>query len=359
MYKGIEGLRAWLAWTVVLSHMATVIVPVSMLPMFGVAAEAAVKVFIIISGFVITHLILGKKERFRLYISRRFLRIYPAYLVALLFSILIANLSYRAILEFPGMPASMVQQSIVEQQQFNENFATHLWAHLSLFHGALPNSVLPQSEYMFLGPAWSLSLEWQFYFLAPIWIWALRRFPLLTVGSCLLAAVSYKLFLSGAFFNPSFLPGSCLLFLLGMSTRFWLPSAPRLKEYPFAAVLGFFGVSIIDRQLIIIPIWIAIVAYLMQDGKWGALDGPAARAAGMRSYAVYIIHEPILFIALFVTSNQLHLSGPMFVISFVAASIIGTLVLSEAIHRWIEMPAIDYAKTLGRPSLAGQMRPIE
>jgi len=99
---------------------------------------------------------------------------------------------------------------------------SHLLAHLTLLHGALPHNILPASEYMFLAPAWSLSLEWQFYLIAPIWIWALCRFPLTTVSLTLIGFLAYNFLLASMFYSPSFLLGAGLLFLLGMVTRFWL-----------------------------------------------------------------------------------------------------------------------------------------
>jgi peptidoglycan/LPS O-acetylase OafA/YrhL len=349
MLKGIEGLRAWLAWTVVFSHIAEFGgLPASMEQIFEMTGNSAVSIFIVISGFVIAHLIIEKKEPFLIYIVRRFLRIYPCYLLALIFSIMIAPLTYQAILGFSGTPLWVEQQFTVQQGQFNENFTAHLVAHLSLLQGMLPNSILPQSQYMFLAPAWSLSLEWQFYFIAPFWIFALRKFPPQTIGVTLVAAGGYKYFLAGMFFSPSFLPGASLLFLLGIATRFWFPSAPRLDGYPFVVALGLFGLVILDKQLITLWVWVATVAYLLQAKVWNAVDSRIARAAGMRSYAVYIIHFPVLSVALFVLNTRLELSGPVLLLALAIVTILGTAILSEIIHRWIEVPAIELGKSIGR-----------
>jgi peptidoglycan/LPS O-acetylase OafA/YrhL len=48
----------------------------------------AVNVFMIMSGFVIAKLLADKNESYRLFITRRFLRIYPVFLVALAVAIL-------------------------------------------------------------------------------------------------------------------------------------------------------------------------------------------------------------------------------------------------------------------------------
>ena len=43
----------------------------------------AVQLFMIISGFVITHVILTRKETYQTYIIQRFFRLYPLYVVAI------------------------------------------------------------------------------------------------------------------------------------------------------------------------------------------------------------------------------------------------------------------------------------
>ena len=51
----------------------------------------------------------------------------------------------------------------------------HGLLHVLLLQGLTPDSWLPFSSSALLGPAWSLSLEWQFYLVAPLLIGALRR----------------------------------------------------------------------------------------------------------------------------------------------------------------------------------------
>src|ERR1051326_2654002 len=80
-FRSIEGVRGWLAWTVVLSHVAYAsgIYITGLGPFLGRAGVASVSVFIIISGFVITHLIIQKHEPYSIYIFRRFMRIFPLF----------------------------------------------------------------------------------------------------------------------------------------------------------------------------------------------------------------------------------------------------------------------------------------
>jgi peptidoglycan/LPS O-acetylase OafA/YrhL len=106
-FRGIEGLRAWLAWSVVavhvvgLSGLCTVIPP---LEIFMSVGQWSVEVFIIISGFVIANLILSEEESYPIYIARRFLRLYPAYVVCLLLDMIFTRWGYVAFLAHPWGP---------------------------------------------------------------------------------------------------------------------------------------------------------------------------------------------------------------------------------------------------------------
>jgi peptidoglycan/LPS O-acetylase OafA/YrhL len=350
VFKGIEGLRGWLAWTVVFAHIAELFSLDTRLPKGEVlrsAGDDAVLIFIIISGFVITHLILQKQESFPRFIARRALRIYPAYLVALTFAILTAPLLYRGVFEFSGAPAWMVQFFTAEQAQFKANFTAHFLTHLALLQGAIPDNVLPGSQYMFLAPAWSLSLEWQFYLIAPLWIWAMVRKPALAVTVTLIAAVIYKLFLWKGFYNPSFLPGAALWFLIGITTRLVLPSLPKFETYPLAIALGGFGLAIFDKNLLALSVWIAVICYLQQPETSPLFDGGIARAAGARSYAVYLLHAPMLGIGLFF-GIKCGLSGLSLMLAVSAFTVIATIAAADAARRWVEQPAIRFGKRVGR-----------
>ena len=46
--------------------------------------KAAVEGFIVLSGYVITQLILTKRESYRTFITRRFMRLFPVFFVCLL-----------------------------------------------------------------------------------------------------------------------------------------------------------------------------------------------------------------------------------------------------------------------------------
>src|SRR3977135_3962195 len=80
----LDGLRGWLAGSVVLCHiifMSKLDEHYRVAAMLRRTGDDAVMIFVILSGFVITHLIVIRQERYGAYLLRRFFRIFPIYAV--------------------------------------------------------------------------------------------------------------------------------------------------------------------------------------------------------------------------------------------------------------------------------------
>ena len=119
-------------------------------------------IFIIISGFVITHLIIEKHETYGVYIFRRFMRIFPLFAVTCVigyfFELVLLEASSR--LPWRDAPWFAAHAEVVHSQM--AHFWPNFFAHLTMMHGAISENILPKSAYVFDPPAWSLSLEWHF-----------------------------------------------------------------------------------------------------------------------------------------------------------------------------------------------------
>lgn len=175
---GLEGLRGIMCVWVVITHTLTI----AALPIYkneGVGmllanGTYAVGVFILLSGFVIAFLLDSKKEQYGLYIARRALRLFPAYLVCLLLSILILDMS----IEFLNQLIFEHPKTANRLELFHDtkdNLATHSLLHLFMLHGIVTSEFLPSSAYAIMGQAWSLTLEWQFYLIAPLLMYFLNQ----------------------------------------------------------------------------------------------------------------------------------------------------------------------------------------
>src|SRR5262245_9394259 len=180
--KAIDAVRALLAWTVVAAHICWFTGADLRFPVWRfvhpLAAEA-VSIFIIISGFVITNLIITKQERYGPYIVRRALRLFPVYLICLVLGVITTYLTFHTFLDLPWGPNTPHSDELVKQSEsLASGFYIHTLAHLLLLQGIIPDNILYYAQHMFLDPAWSLSLEWQFYLVAPLIVWAMLRHQL-------------------------------------------------------------------------------------------------------------------------------------------------------------------------------------
>ena len=82
-FQALEGLRGVLAWAVVFSHLANFsdIYKRGFGALVNILGTPSVLIFVIISGFVITHAILERPEPYRSYLTRRFMRIFPLFAI--------------------------------------------------------------------------------------------------------------------------------------------------------------------------------------------------------------------------------------------------------------------------------------
>jgi peptidoglycan/LPS O-acetylase OafA/YrhL len=357
----IEGLRAWLAWTVVLYH----VVQVTGLTrttlaghLLSIAAADAVRIFIIISGFVIAGLVLTRREAWWRYITRRAFRIFPAYLIALAVGAGSMYLARDAVAALAWGDATyftyddFIRDSI---QSVEAAPWAHAMLHLTLLQGVVSDDVIPLSQTSMLGPAWSLSLEWQFYLIAPAFIWMLLqpRWRLLAVGLVVAGAVADRFELFGHYILPSALPASGHFFLVGIASRLAFDRLQNTPALPLALILGLVGLGLLFRATLPLFAWAAFIVFLISESRWrdglarwtgvagrALLSSAPARALGSRSYAVYIVHWPIVQTMLYLLLPLGSFSPGETLCLLLVAVIPATFVASDLMYRFVERPMI-------------------
>lgn len=126
-----------------------------------------VNVFIALSGFVVFEMLRKRTTTYSAYIRARAARIVPIYMFALLLAALLGSFRLEVVMSQPWRSASEIAQYVQRAQAIDSNYWYHVIAHVFLVHGLVPESVLMYASQAILAPAWSLSLEWQFYLIAP------------------------------------------------------------------------------------------------------------------------------------------------------------------------------------------------
>src|ERR1051326_1794342 len=160
----LDGLRGVLAVYVMLGHMA----PFAALPawMIGLLSHggAAVDVFFILSGLVILRSLESCGYAAHPFLISRVARIFPVYLAMLAAGIAVQPLPVRFdIMPWIG-PDGLARD--IWSQGWPAGWPVEIAAHVTMIHGMFPNGLGPGIWVSFLGSAWSLSTEWQFYGLA-------------------------------------------------------------------------------------------------------------------------------------------------------------------------------------------------
>jgi peptidoglycan/LPS O-acetylase OafA/YrhL len=123
----VRGLMSW--WVVVGHLLAFAIFQENNVPsVIAVVMHGAyaVNVFMMMSGFVIAKLLANKNESYKVFITRRFLRIYPVFFVSLAVAIL-ARALYIPILLASRAPLPWHYDRIWDAE--NNHFWPHILAH--------------------------------------------------------------------------------------------------------------------------------------------------------------------------------------------------------------------------------------
>jgi peptidoglycan/LPS O-acetylase OafA/YrhL len=306
-FTSLDGLRAYMAWWIVFMHLLSLTGSESLIPaaVAGhlVSGASAVKVFMVVSGFVIAHLLQTRDEPYWRFVRRRAFRIFPIYLLCLLLAILLTEAQVALHVAPWVQDAARWRAGYDEQMQ---HFATHLGLHLALLNGAVPDSVLPFASWTIIGPAWSLSLEWQFYLLAPALLLYLRRSRLSCIVTtlCLLGLTAvFRSGVLGEWKYPSMVFLAMPFFLAGIFCRLFFARISALPVWWTIGVGLAAGYLLRDARHVICIWTFFMVAMrfeslpntspLIKTIRWIACNR-LITALGKASYSTYLVHALVL-----------------------------------------------------------------
>lgn len=327
-----------MAWWVVAGHVA-----IFFSDRIGNAIhnDSAVLVFIALSGFVIASLICEKQEAYGPYLLRRAFRIWPAYLVALALSAATLPLQASALANAPFQPAFTAFRlgNVVAARQ---QFWWHLGAHVTLAQGLVPEAVLHRGAYALLGQAWSLSVEIQFYLLAPMVV------ALLSLGRFGVAAalgLGAGLFLLGHFGpladNAAFIGRYAPWFAVGVGSYYlWRDGERRVRLFGAVALCALLAlVAVVKREPAALA-WIAVLAAILwAPSLRRVLSFPLLRRLGEVSYSTYLFHMLPLLLGAYVL-NGLGLDRAVYAAALSLITVAVTLLMSLVSYRYVERPAM-------------------
>ena len=327
----VDGLRTIAVGTVILFHGKLGLLP---------GGFVGVDVFFVISGFLISSILLGEiaHQRFSLagFYERRIRRILPA-LTVVLAAVMIAGA-----LLYPPQDYVLLAKSVKAAALFYANF---------FFYGQA-GYFAPDAETQPLLHTWSLAVEEQFYLVAPLFLWGIARLKRRwQVALVVLAfAVSLAFSVAGAMSEDSgafYLPHSrAFELILGMMLAMGL--APRLANRIVAEAVGAVGLAMIAIAVLFFsartpfPGYAALLpcvgaACIIASGAGHAtfvsrfLATPPMVFTGKISYSLYLWHWPIFVFAAYQF-------GELSIVDRVGL-IVAAYLLSVLTYWFVEQPA--------------------
>jgi peptidoglycan/LPS O-acetylase OafA/YrhL len=182
-----------------------------------IGAGAPVETFIILSGFAISFLLHKRHQSYGQFMQGRFFRIYPVYGVCLIFGF--AAASFTPFVLHTALWRDTVYFEWNRTLSSSESSATglHAFWHITLLNGLIPKHWLSDTTGTLLAPAWTVSLEWQYYLVAPF----VARLVCSGAGLLSLTALSWLGLRYGHVWqNPhlAFFPAQLPLFLIGIGS---------------------------------------------------------------------------------------------------------------------------------------------
>jgi peptidoglycan/LPS O-acetylase OafA/YrhL len=356
--REFEGLRGLLAVWVVLGHALASLPQAYAFVSPSIWNQNAVDVFMILSGFVIFSMLEQRSGSYGAYISSRALRLFPVYLVALLLAASTLSFAKESLMgQSPFGFVTAARIACIEAAQ--SRFFEHVAIHIPLLQGVLPSSALPWGDVSLLGPAWSLSVEWQFYLLAPLLFRGLSS--LRKTSSKVSVIVIYSLLLgAGHFMTGAFFGNNLVTFSTGfISFFFYRYALERVSDNQLNALTGLAALVafvFFRSHLVGILIWLAVFHTVCAQ-RIGARGSVLSRVLlsgvtqylGRISYPLYLIHMVVLFGCIWLTNKHFVSLGVMYL-----ALPLGCLTLSIAcadlLHRTVESPFHRIGKAIARSS---------
>jgi peptidoglycan/LPS O-acetylase OafA/YrhL len=372
----LDGLRGVLAVYVMLSHTLPFVPMPGWLHWLFQHGGAAVDVFFILSGLVIVQSLDSFEYRALPFLIARVARIYPVFLVVFAFAVAIQPLATS----FENM-AWIGQDSVARylwSGGWPSDWAFGIATHLTMTHGLFPDSFSDAVWVRFLGPAWSLSTEWQFYLLALLLgcRLGLQRMTLLL----LVMAAGYAIWDAATpeawHFSWAFLPNKAQYFALGVISARLIREGRQGVGCYLIALAATLALCVwhggVDKLLppLLWTACLAAQAVASAPRRWAALvDVPLRWLAallqsrplvwlGAVSYCLYLAHEPLERLLGLGLARLMQGDAALFTAIWIPGSIALPVLAAWLLHRWVEVPALRAGKTLARRNL-GAIRTVQ
>ncbi|HED4022120.1 TPA: acyltransferase [Klebsiella pneumoniae] len=213
---------------------------------------------------------------------------------------------------------------------------------------------MKDSAYTIVGQAWSISVEWQFYILAPFLFFLAShlRSPRNIIVLFLIAVfmLVFGFYLSGGFLGNNFAP-----FLIGFLSFFVYKNSEKIafSQLQYVIILAIILFAFFLRKdAIPYIIWCIVLGFIMIYHKTNQnnfvvrfLDNKFVLFLGKISYSIYLVHMVVLVFVLHLR-YLLNINGIDAYFFVISVTFLTTIFLSSITYYFVEQPFIKVGKKL-------------
>lgn len=365
----IDGFRAYLALWVVGCHVlwysgyeeSAIGTPLKLIS----RGHYPVDVFIIISGFVIFFLLDRRNAIPADFIRQRFFRLFPLFFTLFLVGVLLYKVQVWNFEQIRYFSPDRSAHTAAQLASWIEHVYLSIALHVTMLHGIVPEIAYQDAPGAFLIPAWSVSLEWQFYLIAPFIYMLVMARP---ANRLLLAAICFVLFSTRTYLFPevrygAFLPFHIEFFFVGAGSYFLYKHLDETRRaqshgdvwFPVAILLVAILISARTWSQIPLILWILFIGLILEPRHSYAsrclmplFENKVTQYLGRISYSIYLSHILVIALVQFVLLSAMPgLDQLTHCMLLLLLSLPLTLALSDVLYRYIEVPGIAYGRRSG------------
>ena len=319
----------------------------------GIGGGNAVRMFYMISGFLISYVLIeGKsyKTRSSFYINR-YLRLFPVYIVVALIALsgklLASNCSFKDV--YHNSPLTIVIMLVMTNLFiFGQDWIMFLGVknHEALFSANFRDSDILVYQGLLIPQAWTLGVELTFYLVAPFILKSKKIIVTILAISLLLRLYFLKINLGNDPWGYRFFPLELSFFLLGaLSHQVIMPlyvkyiSGARLRSISIIATFLFVGISFgykfvplngTIKVCILTGLFFAALPLTMLFQNKHKFD----KRIGELSYPIYICHMICIF-AVVTLCSKFGIHNNTFMLT---TTILATLAFAALLNHYVAVP---------------------
>lgn len=349
-----DSLRGYCAFWVVFIHVSELFnVQKSIDLGFLYDGMIPVSIFFVLSGFVIAWLLEARQESYGIFLFRRYFRLAPVFVVLCIGFLLASDFILAELVKVGDPGRSEILERVEIFEAGRQNPFMHLLLHATMLHGFF-DPFLPYATKAFIPPGWSITIEWQFYLIAPFLVAAFRKrkvtamvvFILLVTGA--LMAVRFNGYFVGVYLDD---------FVVGIASYFLIrnKNVDLKSSASYALVVALMLVTFFTANYVCF-IWsvFLFLAYIIDEGIIKRIfmlffESKPAIFLGKISYSVYLAHMLVIYFVLhYIAPSISELSVGAGFMVYLLIVFTGCALFSTILYYTIELPCLRWAAKVAR-----------